>query len=279
MKQLESKDTIWYQIRRRFRLLAISVKFSIQSDMAYLFGYWSNMLSTFFYVLSAVIFIDILYGNVNSIAGYSKAEMFFYLFVGQITFYLHWGLNYSNMRALTKSVNTGTFDNLLVKPVPLKYFISIKNIMIVKIIRDSILPMVLVIFFVPWNELDITGERLVYGTILFILGFICLHCYFFIIATLVFWFESNENLGMLSWTIYSYAGGEIPFEGFKKGMKMIFSTILPVLITTGFSVSVTLGKSDPKIMILWAGAVTVVALIVRSLMWRISLRRYSSVSS
>ena len=64
-----------------------------------------------------------------------------------------------------------------------------------------------------------------------------------------------------------------------KDFKFFFSTIFPFLISTGFSTSVILGKSEPLPTLLWGLTVTILMLTVRQFAWNKALKVYTSASS
>src|SRR3990167_9318864 len=108
-------------ISDRAAILKVGIVYTFQQETAYWTNNWANLLSPFFYTLSMVLFIDVIYANVDLVAGYTRNQMLLFLFNGQIAFYTGW-LFHKNLQELIVSVNKGSLDLLLVKPMPSLFY-------------------------------------------------------------------------------------------------------------------------------------------------------------
>jgi ABC-2 type transport system permease protein len=267
------------EIRERVILVRSSITFNLQVETMYWTDLWGNFLSTIFYTLATVVFFDIIYSNVTYFATYSRAEMFFYLFIGQFVFYTLWGVSYTAIDSLVDDVRSGDLDLVLLKPIPVLFYIETRRIYIIRTLRDAIPPMVVLAFVVPWHELQFSLITVLSGIPVFIMGMICLHIFMLIFSLPVFWVGESRSIFNLAWTGYTFTDGRIPYEGFGSLLKVAFTIVFPILWATGVTVSVMLGKSDPLLMISVCAAVTVIFVWIRSWLWKKALRNYSSASS
>ncbi len=285
MKQSESKKQngpfkrLYLAVAERAFIVRASVVYNMQIETAYLSDLWSNMLSTLFYVIATVIFVDIIYSNVDVVASYTRAEMLLFIFIGQIGFYVMWAVSYSGISSLIEDVRKGDLDLVLVKPLPTLFYLETRRVHIVRTFRDAIAPTIVLFFVVPWSELSLTPLTVLAGVAIMLMGYICLHIYMLIFALPVFWVGESKNILGLAWTMYTFTDGRIPFEGFGSTLKIVFSVVLPLLWSTGIATSVMLGKSNALIMLLACGAVALVFLYLRSFFWRKAMLAYSSASS
>jgi len=241
---------------KRLSILVATTKFTYQIETAFRTNNWANVLSTCFYTLSQILFINVLYVNVKLIAGYSKDEMLLFMFIGQVGYYISW-LFHANLLELIQDVNKGTLDTLLIKPVPSLFYITFKKIRLFSVVRDCLPPLI----------------------VLGLLGITCAHIVHLLSALPVFWLGESESILNLSQEFEYNIGKVIPFEGFGNNFKLVFTTIVPVMISAGVATSVILMKLPIFPTLIWVVIITILALIVRQWIWKFALRTYTSASS
>ena len=113
MKLLEFKQ----EIKLRLVLFCANSVFTFQQETAYWANNWTSIFSSTFYMISTIIFIDVVYSNIQLLAGYTRDQMLLFLLVGQSVYYLGWVIQ-GNLDELISSVNRGNLDLILAKPVP-----------------------------------------------------------------------------------------------------------------------------------------------------------------
>lgn len=263
----------------RWTVLKASTIYTFQQDTAYVFENWAGVLSTAFYTISFIVFIKVLYSNVGSVAGYSEAEMLFFVFMGQVVFYIQTTLFEGNIVRLSDFVNSGELDLILVKPLPSLFYITFKRISLLFMLRDGIPALLIVTFLVDWNSLDITLLSGFAAAIILVIGLFLNYCLSLFATLPVFWIGKNSEIYILSITLQWVAHRELPFEGFPTSLKLILSSIFPVLICGGLATSVALNKSEPLPMLLFALSVGIIFSFLKRILWNASLRAYSSASS
>ncbi len=265
-------------IKKRAEILWANTVFTTQKETAYWVNNWSNMLSTFVYTLTAILFVDVVYRDVALVAGYTKNEMLLFLFVGQITYYISW-IYRGNFEGLIESVNSGRLDLLLVKPAPSLLYASFMHIKIFSVMRDGLAPLIAVAFAINWSQINITPSNLTVGIFIIICGLIIVHIFLLLFSLPVFWLgQSSSILGFFD-HFEQTVGKTVPMEAFPSNLRVLFSTIVPVLFSTGLSTSVILGKIDSISTLNLAIVISIVLLIVRIFAWKIALIHYSSASS
>lgn len=265
-------------VSKRFSILAATIKFTYQIETAFRANNWANVLSTCFYTLSMILFINVLYSNVKLIAGYSKDEMLLFMFMGQVGYYISW-LFHANLLELIQDVNKGRLDTLLIRPVPSLFYITFKKVRLFSVVRDCFPPMIVLGLFINWSRLTLNTSSFFAGFAITLLGIVCVHVVHLISSLPVFWLGESENILNLSQEFEYNIGKVIPFEGFGRNFRIVFSTLVPVMISAGVATSVILMKLPIFPTLIWVLIVTIMALIVRQWMWKIALRTYTSASS
>ena len=261
----------------RLKILSANIVNTFQRETAYFFENWTNLLSTIFYTLTMLLFVDILYANITTLAGYSRNEMLFLVLVGQIAYYTGWGIFAENTEMLNEDIRTGTFDFVLIKPVPSLFFISFRRIPIISMLRDSVPTLIIIFLLINWRDVFITPGNMLWGIFVFICGQIIWQCLRTLFVLPAFWFGNAKYIFSIT-----YALGEthnLPFEGYPRGLRILFTTIIPVAIASAMSGSVMLGKSSGPLMAVWAFAATAAFMFIINWLWKMGLRNYTSASS
>lgn len=79
-------------LKINFKLFFANTIYTFQQETAYWTNNWANIISAGFFMISAIMFVDIIYTNVDTVASYTKDEMLFFTLVGEITFFISWNL-------------------------------------------------------------------------------------------------------------------------------------------------------------------------------------------
>ncbi len=279
MKQLVFK--LKNYIRERWILIRASAVNTFQIDTAFPLNNWGNIISSGAYAITTILFINILYSNVKTIAGYSRDEMLFFTFLSQIVFISTWMFSARNVLYITEAVNSGELDLVLTKPIPALFYMSSKTIDIYSVTRDYFIGGLALVITINWGNLHIDQSNLVIGILIVILGFIISHCIHFISALPVFWLgENSAFVDLFYFFDYEFFQG-LPFEGFSviKGIQVIFTFIIPMLISSGLSSAVILNKIDAAPALLLSAILCIIFLILLNKLWKLALKNYTSASS
>ncbi len=275
MKLLEFKDGL----TERLTLLRAGIVFTAQRELAYAGNNWASVLSTTFFTFSILIFVKIIYSNVQSIAGYSYNEMLVYFFIYQLTYYGNYVMTVRNLFDLIPDVNKGNLDMVLVKPVPSLFYLMSRSISIVSIITDAIPPTLAIIFSINWSVIEFSFTGIIIGFVVWIFGLIALNSFQILAALPVFWFGESQNILDLANNIAAGGGTMIPREGYSPTLRVLLGTIIPAIIAGGFTTSIVLNKANPFSLLAWAGAVAIISTFIKNMAWNYALRHYSSASS
>ncbi|MDQ3099495.1 MAG: ABC transporter permease [bacterium] len=262
----------------RLQLIKINTINTYQIELAYFSQRWASLLSTLTFTLSYILLINIVYNNVHFIASYSKNDSLFLSVVGQINYYIMWTWGTTNIQNLITFVNRGDLDLILIKPLPTLFYITFRRIGLVGFLTQGLPTLILLAAFVNWSEIYVAPLNLLLGIIVFICGQIALNSFQFMFAIPVFWQGESTELFNVSMEFLGVPT-QIPFEALYSGLKIVFTTIIPVAISTVICTSVLLGKSDPRPLVLVSIFVAVVSSILKKYLWNVAMKQYTSASS
>lgn len=268
------------EIKLRFRLVQACLRFSMRESLAYSINNYGMMLSTIFYMVTYLAFIDAVFGNLPNLAGFSYNEILFMTVINQISFFTVWSLSMNNIEKLISDIFTGNLDLLLLKPVPHLWFVSSRSINLIDVfghgIPSTIMPILLLIIK---GGVELKIYNLIIGALIMVLGLMIVHCFQFIVSTFSFMTENGKGLNRLSFEL-SFFGEATPWTGFPDWYKVIGLTIIPNLFHIVLASAVMLNKVDNELN--WLGytlILTLVALYLKNYFWKIGLKYYVSASS
>lgn len=263
----------------RWKIIKANTKYSLQESVAYTADNWGSLASTFIFMVTFLIFVSAIYGNVKSIAGYSYPEMLVFVFIAQINYYLTWSFSLPSVVKLGRGVKTGELDLYLTKPVPHLWFVTFRKIDLVLLFSNALPSLIPLIYLLIKNyNLHIGVGNFILGITMIILGQIFLHCFQFILLSGAFWSGEAKGFEHLAYQLGNY-NEPIPFEGYPANFRNWGFVVLPVIFHTALTSSYLLGKTTNLDLFLLVVGATMVALLAKNFVWKLALRQYSSASS
>ncbi|HSV94992.1 MAG TPA: ABC-2 family transporter protein [Spirochaetia bacterium] len=276
MKRLDFKRGV----KIRWKIITSCTMFGLRESLAYTLDNWGGLLSMATYMITYLIFLGVLFGRVNLIAGYNHSEMLFFTLITQINFYMTYVFSLISIERMGDSVNTGTLDLWLVKPVPALWYVTFQRIKLGDLLFSAFpatIPL-LIMLFPRWSGFQMNWVGIVSGILLIIIGQVIIHCFQFMMSLTAFFTGEAKNARNMSLEL-SIFGDTIPFEGYPNFVKAIGLTAIPFMVHTALAVSFFLGKSTNYFMLVYAFGLMVVFLWGKIVLWKFALRHYSSASS
>lgn len=257
------------------RVLRGVIRANWQQETAYFANKLVSAITPLMYVLSFILFVSVLYQNIDSVAGYAKDEMLFLLFIGQLSFYSYsfWGSG--SAEHMEHNVNNGGFDYILTKPVSSLFFTTIQDTKVLRLFINFLGPLTPSWLVINWSNLDLAMANLLPGLIILLCGVALFHQFQFICSMISFWTGRGQQATLI---VYAASSQNIPLEGFTAKQRVLFLGIIPVF-TSSVVASVMLGKSNAVFWCLGLLLVSVFFSFLKRYIWSKALRRYSSASS
>lgn len=264
----------------RLNLLKAILKNSFEYDLAYIANGWGSILSAFFYIIANIVFIDVIFQNVTSLAGYTRDEVLLFNILSQVWAFFLLGIVFKNFEIFIQSVNTGELDLVLTKPVPELFYILFRNISIIGMLRDFLPSFLTLILVVNWDNLNILQSNLILGVLIMFVGLVCSLCFHFIATLPVFWLGDNAGITDLFIEVEDRSGHtNFVYEAWNSFWRIVFTVVLPTAISTAIATSVIIGKSPGVEMFIISFSVMVIFIVIVNILWKISLKNYTSASS
>lgn len=260
----------------RWNLLKLAVRNSYLIETAYFLNNWVGLLSAFIFTITYVLFINVIFSNVSSMAGYNHQEILFLALLGQLNFYLLAVGSLANWDRLIQDVNQGSFDLVLIKPVPSLFYVSLQRINLIEFLRDSLIPIAFMVWVIDWHQLELHPLNLGLGIVVFICGLLTADAIKCLLSLPVFWKGESHELSM---TFYSLIGNDFPWEGLSRLMQGTLGALIPILVGTSIATSVMLGKSPVWPLTFFSLGIATLFVIIKTAAWHYALKNYTSASS
>jgi ABC-2 type transport system permease protein len=259
------------------QVVRATMKEQVQSESTYLGNFWFDVSSTVVFAIITLVFLDLLFKRVDTVAGYSKNDYIFMVLVGEFSFFAIAAFLVEPMVFLKDSVRNGYFDLMLLRPVPLKTYIYARAIRPLHTIMAALPNILLFVFAVNWSKLDISLTSIISGFFVWICGLIIFNTFMFALTIPVFTQGDSSDMQSAWYSVVSM--NMMPYEKMPTFMKFFSLTLIPSILMTAGSAFVIMQKGNPVPVLISAFLATIVSLIIYRVMWRHALNNYTSASS
>lgn len=233
---------------------------------------WS--INSIIWIAVMLFAVELLFGQVNSIAGWTKNEVMILVSTELLFIRVMWWFVFPSLLNITGDIPKGMVDKYLLMPGSSRFFVSIS-----KFEFDNYLPVFVLIFIIRQMIIKFGGVSVVSVveySLLIVAGLITFYCIFFMFMTMTFWFTRVFGMEDLFDSVLSIA--KYPIQIFDKGMRFVFMYILPVAFVATFPVSVLIGKAGFETVIVGL-IIMIIFVFLSQWFWNFALKHYSSASS
>jgi len=264
-------------MRRYLEIYWLMIRNSLIREMNFKANFILWMIVELLWFAGQMVFLEVLYGHVETIGGWSKWECVLLVGTHQVVAQLFQAFFYVNLAELPDLIRTGRLDLLLLLPVDAQFAVSTR-----KFGMDNIVNALVGVAIVAFSLFKLGVVPSAQQVVLFVaclpFGVAVHYAILFALATVAFWIVRAQGL------IYGYFNvfqvGRYPDTIFRGIFKVIFSFFIPVIIVANVPARVLArGFESPwSGLAQLAGAAVFVVVATRGF-WHFALRRYSSASS
>jgi ABC-type uncharacterized transport system permease subunit len=264
-------------MKRDVSILKGMIVYSLRSQFAYLTSSWFGLLSSVGFCVTYLIAFGLIADRLGNIAGFSKDQIYFSLFVGEMSFLLIVARLYDPANYLNNLVKDGGLDFLLIRPFSVRLSASIMGSDILDSVQTAIIAGGVIASQINWHNL-------VFSPMSLALAFVVLVCGYYVCRTLIFlltypafvYGDASESIGF-TWTMFYQF--YTPYEALPGFMKVAVYGLVPSMLMTGGVVNVALSRSGHRSVVVFSIFSAIVSIIWYKILWRRALKRYTSASS
>jgi len=235
----------------------------------------STNLGTYGYTLMTLLFIQVIFNQTDSIAGWTQDQILVLFGTGQMLFYLHMSIFWSTYDDITRLIRKGELDRFLLKPINSLFAISTDKFGFVELI-PSFLPTLIVIRHGLINLNWVFNLNLVFYIGSFLISLAIYYCMYMLIALLSFWWTDTTEIHGLYHRIDELQN--YPAEIYPPIIKTLFFLIIPVGIVA-YAPTVFLIRGFQLELFLYQLLALFIFIALTKILWTKGLQNYSSASS
>ena len=257
-------------MRKILKLIKIFIKLNLQKDLIYTFNAFFSLLSASAYLLTFLLSLKYVFNYIPTVLGFSYDQLFTMVVLAQTWWFSNMIIVRKNFQYITRSINNGMLDFLLIKPVKFRILVPF-----LQFDFRHLLPWILSIVLICPKviALPITILQVVGAIFFFFNGILITYSITSIFTSLNFWVSRNTAIFDITMEMPDLI--KLPLEFFPGVLKIIFTVFFPITVMLNPTVQILYGKFTPSFL-LSAFLINVVLFLISELVWRQGLKNYSS---
>lgn len=260
---------------RYLRLYKIFIKQSFMKMAAYKFNFLFVFVTITAYFSVQLIFMQIVFSNVDTLAGWTKYEMFFYIGTFNIIDSLWTFGPFFNLLGIPSMIRSGSLDYYVTKPVNAQFLISFRTVDLGSLI-SVLVGITMITFALFQGGMELTFARSLLYIVSIFHALLVQYSVYFILTCLSFWLVKADFVESIHGILCYFSTR--PVDIYKGLIRFVLSYILPYgLALTVASKSAIKTIHFPEylsfLIISWFIFAVSIAF------WKFSLKHYSSASS
>jgi ABC-2 type transport system permease protein len=261
---------------RYLAIYRLTARNSLIREMSFKLNFILWMIVELLWFLGQLVFIEVLYGQVQEIGGWSKWQLVTLVGIHQIISQLFQAFFYLNLAALPELIRTGRLDLLLTLPLDAQFAISTRQVSF-----DSLLNVFVGIGIVVFSLVKLSilpsFSHLLLAAVAIALGVAVHYAVLFGLACISFW---SVRAGFVHGYFNLFMIGRYPQTVFRGLFRFIFTWLVPIIWVSNLPAELLARPFEsPWIGLLALTVGTLAVLAATRALWLIALRRYSSASS
>ena len=222
-----------------------------------------------------LIFIQFLYLQVDSIAGWPKWGMILLVGTNNLVQQIFQMLLMINLTKLPELIRTGRLDYFLAQPGSAQFLVSTRHFEPGSVINCSV-AIIVCVYACVRLKLQLHMVSLLLFPALVTLGVLIHYSLLMMLVSLAFWMTRAQGFINAYYNVFQIA--RLPRQAFKGLAYLTFTTAIPLLLIANVPASTLIYGLHGRDLAGMA-AVTTALLMLSSLIFRGGLRRYGSASS
>lgn len=269
---------------RYLRLYRAFWRNSFRQTLEFRANFWANLLTNMGWMLSLVIFIEIIYRNTNRVGTWTKPEMLVLFGTYSMLRGVSNTLFYSNLSQIPTYIRMGTMDFILTKPVNSLFYTTLRYVSF-EDLGQSLGAAVVIAY--GWLLLarghaatHLGIEQVAAFAGMMVCGLLLFYSINLILMTAAFWLVRLDNLMILADTVFGIARTPIEiFARFGRIAPLLLTYVLPLAFLASLPVKELFGKAAILPTLGASAALACLFFGVAAAFWRYATTSYASASS
>lgn len=251
------------------------IRTSVVREMEFRINFFLGIIREIAWLGVFVLLIQTIFEHTPALAGWSKPQMLILLSLSRLIEGLMSTLFTNNIADLSQTIQKGTLDLLLTKPLPAQWQTAFKRLTIYNL-GNVLAGTILLVYTLVAYEFPLTVTNVVATFGLGVVGIVIYYSILITTASLGFWLERFQAFWAIDHLISEPL--TIPFDIFPRAIRIPLTYFLPIAFVVFVPAQALTGQLS------WwqipaAIVIAIIFLSLANLVWRAGLRRYSSASS
>ena len=264
-------------MNRYLAIFRLTARNSLIREMNFKLNFLLWMVVELLWFVGQLAFIEVLYGQVHDIAGWSKWQVVALVGVHQIIAQLFQAFFYVNLAALPDLVRMGRLDLMLTLPMDAQFAVSTRQVSFDCVVNSFVGVGIVTFALVKLGTMP-SAAQLALFVIAIPFGVAVHYAVMFGLSCISFWFIHAQSF------IHGYFNlfhiGRYPEAVFRGVFRFIFTWLMPIILVSNVPAKIlTRPLESPFISLATLMLATVIILAITRAIWRLGLRRYGSASS
>jgi ABC-2 type transport system permease protein len=251
------------------------IRYSTVRELMFKANFILWIIVELFWLALNLCFIQFLYLQVNSIAGWSKWEMVLLVGTNFLVQQIFQTFLMINLTKLPELIRSGRLDFFLAQPAPVQFIVSTRGFEPGSVIT-SFFAVLLCGIAIAHLPMRLSGAGLLIFPFLVICGVLIHYALLLILMSLAFWMTRAQGFINAYYNVFQIA--RLPREAFHGLARFLFTWTLPLLLIANVPARTLLYGLDARDLAGMLGA-TAALLAVSTAIFQAGLRRYGSASS
>ena len=264
-------------MRRYLQIYWMMMRNSLIREMSFKANFILWMFVELLWFLGQILFLEVLFSYVQTIAGWSKWEVVLLIGTHQVIGQIFQAFFYMNVANVPELVRTGKLDFMLLLPVDSQFAVSTRQFGLDSIVNAVLGVAIVVLSLAKLHVVPGPAQVLLY-IVAVGLGVAIHYSIMFFLATMSFWIVRAQGLIYGYFSIFNIA--RYPQTIYHGLFKIVFSWVIPVIIVANVPARI-LARSfeEPAPLLAQLAAAALIVVTGARFFWRSALKRYSSASS
>jgi ABC-2 type transport system permease protein len=262
-------------MKRVFSLVRTFLRIGVMNEMQYRFNFFIQLLQSMVALGTGLVGLALVFEHTTDLAGWTRPELLAVMGVHILMGGVIRAAIQPNMQTLAGSIQDGTLDFALTKPVDSQVIVSIREFRMWQLV-DVIMGFVVL----GWAISELQGAFGFFGAIIFVimllLGGIMIYCFWLMLTSSAFWIiRVYEMINLFEGL---YAAGRWPVSIYPGWLRSMLTFLVPVAFAVTVPSEILVGRVSVQTL-LGAVALTIGLVVVARMVWRFGLRNYSGASA
>lgn len=251
-------------------------KYSVVREMQFKVNFILWIIVELLWFALQLTFIGVIYSHTDRIGDWTKWQVVFLMGTSTFIQQLFSAFLLTNLVQLSELIRKGTLDFMLMLPVNTRFLISFRQVDLGGFVNAGVACAVMIYAGLQLNLSPSVAQVL--GFLLLVLAGLLIHySLLLMLASSSFWTVRAQGIVWGYYNLFNIA--RLPDAVFRGTFKAFFTFVLPMLLVANVPTKLVTEKLESPVEMLLLVGMSVVLFVISEVVWRWSVRHYTSASS